>query len=78
MKDQTKRSPVLLILFFLIAIGIVVFMMFVVHTNAKIVGSPGKTSVCSIICAILSESAAIWMNFRLQRILDPTLKRSLS
>lgn len=42
MKDQTKRSPVLLILFFLIAIGIVVFMMFVVHTNAKIVGSPGK------------------------------------
>lgn len=59
MKDQSKRPPVLLILFFLIAIGMVVFMMFVVHTNAKIVGSPGKNVS---ILNNLRYSFRIWRN----------------
>ena len=42
MKKQAKRHSILIFLFLVIAIGIVVFMMFIVQSNAKIVGSPGK------------------------------------
>lgn len=42
MNNKAKRPPLLLIFFFLIAIGLVVFMMFVVQSNARVIGSPGK------------------------------------
>lgn len=42
MNKQVRRPPLLLIFFFLLAIGLVVFMMFVVQSNAKVIGSPGK------------------------------------
>jgi UPF0755 protein len=61
MKAERKRPPFFLILFFLITVFLVVFMMFVVHTNTKALGLPGEN--------------VSWLNnlrysFRLWRSLD--------
>ena len=42
MKTKRKQPPVLLILFFLISIAIIVFMMFIVQSNTKVLGLPGE------------------------------------
>ena len=70
MNNKAKRPPLLLIFFFLIAIGLVVFMMFVVQSNARVIGSPGKTSTFNNLRYSFT-SGVIWMSFRNQKILTP-------
>lgn len=42
MTRKRRRFPVLLLIFFLLAIGLVFFMMYAVYSNSQVFGAPGK------------------------------------